>query len=116
MAEEKKQNNNDGSLNEGTDNDSSSQNVTLVEIPGTISVRQLAELLNISAIDVIKKLMRSGIMANINQVIDYEAAASIAGEFGYEARPQPLTARSQSSVISEIKKKQLFQSMGRRRN
>lgn len=108
MAEEKKQNNNDGSLDEGTDNDSSSQDVTPVEIPGTISVRQLAELLNISAIDVIKKLMRSGIMANINQVIDYEAAASIAGEFGYEARPQPLTARSQSSVISEIKKKQLL--------
>jgi translation initiation factor IF-2 len=108
VAEEKKQNNNDGSLDEGTDNDSSSQDVTPVEIPGTISVRQLAELLNISAIDVIKKLMRSGIMANINQVIDYEAAASIAGEFGYEARPQPLTARSQSSVISEIKKKQLL--------
>ena len=108
MAEGKKQNDTDESLDEENDSDSSSQGVTPVEIAGTISVRQLAELIDISAIDVIKKLMRSGIMANINQVIDYEAAAAIAGEFGYEARPQPLTARSQSSVISEIKKKQLL--------
>ncbi|MCJ7763573.1 MAG: translation initiation factor IF-2 [Dehalococcoidales bacterium] len=108
VVEENKQNGREESLNEGTENGSPSKDVTTVEIPGTISVRQLAELLNISAIDVIKKLMRSGIMANINQVIDYEAAAAIAGEFGYEARPQPLTARSQSSVISEIKKQQLL--------
>ena len=108
MAEEEKQNDTDESLDEGIDSGSSSQDVTPVEIAGTISVRQLAEMLNISAIDVIKRLMRSGIMANINQVIDYEAAASVAGEFGYEARPQPLTARSQSSVISEIKKQQLL--------
>ncbi len=108
VVEENKQNGREESLNEGTENGSPSKDVATVEIPGTISVRQLAELLNISAIDVIKKLMRSGIMANINQVIDYEAAAAIAGEFGYEARPQPLTARSQSSVISEIKKQQLL--------
>ncbi|MFC1875407.1 translation initiation factor IF-2 [Chloroflexota bacterium] len=108
MAEEEKQNDTDESLDEETDSGSSSQGVTPVEIAGTISVRQLAEMLDISAIDVIKRLMRNGIMANINQVIDYEVAASVAGEFGYEARPQPLTARSQSSVISEIKKQQLL--------
>jgi len=108
VAEEEKQNGNEESLDEGTENGSSSQDMTPVEIPGTISVRQLAEMLEISAIDVIKQLMRSSIMANINQVIDYEAAASVASEFGYEAHPQPLMARSQSSVISEIKKQQLL--------
>ncbi len=108
MAEKEKQNYTDESMKEGADEGSSSENMTKVEIPGTISVRQLAELVDISAINVIKQLMRSGIMANINQVIDYEVAASVAGEFGYEAHPRPLTARSQSSVISEIKKQQLL--------
>jgi len=49
-----------------------------IEIPHSSSVRQLAELLQISAIDIIKQLMRNGIMANINQVVNYEAAAAVA--------------------------------------
>ncbi len=78
-----------------------------VELPHSISVRQLAELLKVSAIDVIKQLMKSGIMANINQVVDYEVASNVARSFGYEARPQPRTALKGTSVISEIKKRQL---------
>jgi len=61
----------------------------LIEIPQTLSVRQLAELLAVSAIAIIKQLMRNGIMANINQVIDYEMAAAVAADFGYEARLKP---------------------------
>jgi translation initiation factor IF-2 len=108
VAEEEKQNGTEESPDEGADKGSSSKGAITVEIAATISVRQLAELLEVSAIDVIKQLMRSGIMANINQVIDYEVAAAIADEFGYEAHPQPLAARSQPSVISEIKKQQLL--------
>jgi translation initiation factor IF-2 len=65
---------------------SSSQDERLIEIPQTISVRHLAELLLVSAIAIIKQLMRSGIIANINQVIDYEKAATVATAFGYEVR------------------------------
>lgn len=108
VAEENRNSENKESLNKGDDNGSPPKDVKKVEIPGTISVRQLAELLGISSIDVIKKLMRSGIMANINQVIEYEAAAAIAVEFGYEVHLQPLTTRSKSSVISEIKRQQLL--------
>jgi translation initiation factor IF-2 len=57
-----------------------------------VSVRQLAELLGVSAVEAIKQLMRSGIMANINQVIDYDAAAAVAAAFGYEAHPAPQKA------------------------
>ena len=60
-----------------------------IDIPQTLSVRQLAELLPVSAIAIIKQLMRNGIMANINQVIDYEMATAVATEFGYEARLKP---------------------------
>ncbi|MDP2931318.1 MAG: translation initiation factor IF-2 [Chloroflexota bacterium] len=63
-----------------------------VEIPRSVGVRELAELLKVSAIDIIKQLMRNGIMANINQVIDYTAAAAIVGTFGSEAHPRPLAA------------------------
>ncbi len=80
-----------------------------IEIPATLSVRQLAELLQVSAIDIIKQLMRNGIMANINQPIDYEAAATVAASFGYEGRPKPQAARKLSSAIIEFKKGQHLQ-------
>ena len=62
-----------------------------IEIPHALSVRQLADLLQISAIDIIKRLMRNGIMANINQAIDYETAAAISTDIGYEVQPKSRT-------------------------
>jgi translation initiation factor IF-2 len=81
----------------------------LIEIPASLSVRQLAELLEASAIDIIKQLMRNGIMANINQLIDYEAAATVAASFGYQAGPKPQAARKLSSAVIEFKKGQHLQ-------
>ncbi|MGD9393546.1 MAG: translation initiation factor IF-2 [Dehalococcoidia bacterium] len=69
----------------------------LVEIPHSVAVRHLAELLGISAVDVIKQLMRNGIFANINQVIDFETAAAVATNLGYEAHPETRTARASES-------------------
>jgi hypothetical protein len=86
---------------------SSSPKVPSIEIPHALSVRQLADLLQTSAVDIIKRLMRNGIMANINQVIEYEAAAAVAADFGYEALPQPRPAQKTAGVISEIKRQQL---------
>jgi len=94
-------------LGEGDSDNSSSPKARLIELPRTLSVRQLADLLQVSAVDIIKQLMRSNIMANINQAIDYEAAASVATHFGYEAHPKPRAAQKAASVISEIKRQQL---------
>ncbi len=105
MAEAGKQDDIAGSAGQGADKEAA---VTSVEIPHTLSVRQLAELLGVSVIGVIKQLMKNGIMANINQVIDYDAAAEVATSFGYKAQPQPQAARKAASVISEIKKQQLL--------
>ncbi len=69
----------------------------LIEIPHSIAVRNLADLLQTSAVAVIKQLMRNGIFANINQVIDYEAAAAVAVNLGYEAHPEPRAARAGES-------------------
>ncbi len=56
-----------------------------IELPATITVRELAENIQASPIDVIKVLMLNGVMANINQQIDFDTAAIVAAEMGYEA-------------------------------
>ena len=53
-----------------------------VQIGSAITVGELAELLQRSAVDVIKELMTNGVMATINQQIDYDAAAGVAESFG----------------------------------
>src|SRR4051794_28298826 len=55
-----------------------------VEIPNSILVKELAELLNVNAADVIRELIKSGIFANINQPLDRDTAALVASELGYE--------------------------------
>lgn len=56
----------------------------LIEIPAFLTVRELATLMGVSPINVIKELMANGIMANINQQIDFDTAAIVAGEMGFD--------------------------------
>ena len=69
-----------------------------IEIPTSLSVRDLAQNLEASPIDVIKSLMNNGVMASINQLIDYDTAAIVAEEFGFEA--SPLVEESEQSIKS----------------
>ena len=55
-----------------------------IELPASITVRELAQSINSSPIEVIKTLMANGVMANINQQIDFDTAAIVASEMGYE--------------------------------
>ena len=55
-----------------------------VSLPPVMSVAELADLLEISGIEVIRELMKVGIMANLNQQVDYETAAKVAEELGRE--------------------------------
>ena len=57
-----------------------------VELPPAITVRQLADILKVEPIKVIKQLMRKGIMANVNQTIDFDTASITAADFGYDAK------------------------------
>jgi translation initiation factor IF-2 len=59
-----------------------------IYVPASLTVRDLAALMSLSAIDVIKQLMSNGIMANINQQIDFDTAAIVAGDMGFEALPE----------------------------
>ncbi len=51
-------------------------------LPQTMTVQYLAEVLDQSPIDVIKQLMRNGIMASMNQVIDYPVATLVTTALG----------------------------------
>jgi len=54
-----------------------------VEIPPSITVHQLADAIKVEPTKIIKQLMRKGIMANINQSLDFETASTTATDLGY---------------------------------
>ena len=87
----------------------SSSKASVVEIPSTVSVKQLAELLQASPVDTIKHLMRRGVMANVNQLIDYEIAAVIAVDYGCQPRLRPEKGKKASRITEARKKRQLRQ-------
>jgi translation initiation factor IF-2 len=62
----------------------------VIELPETMSVRDLARALRVNPIDIIKELMANGIVAGINQTIDYETAEIVARELGFETKPLEL--------------------------
>ncbi|MBV6450216.1 MAG: Translation initiation factor IF-2 [Anaerolineales bacterium] len=71
-----------------------SSNGTKVELPVSIVVRDLAQKIEKSPIDLIKKLMTNGVMATINQSVDFDTAAIVVAEYGFEAIPE---------VVEEVK-------------
>ncbi|HEX6548568.1 MAG TPA: translation initiation factor IF-2 [Candidatus Dormibacteraeota bacterium] len=58
-----------------------------VVLPPAITVKDLAEKLGVQGVDVQKKLIANGVMASINQVIDYGTAEIVADEFGFVVDP-----------------------------
>jgi translation initiation factor IF-2 len=55
-----------------------------VTIPDSITVKELAELIGVNAADIIRELIKSGIFASINQVIDRDTASLVTSDLGYE--------------------------------
>lgn len=55
-----------------------------IALPSTVTVKQLADLLKLPVGTVITELMKSGIIATINEEIDYDTASIIAAELGFE--------------------------------
>jgi len=61
-----------------------------VHVPETITVAELAHKMAVKATEVIKTMMKMGIMATINQVIDQETAMIVVEEMGHKAVPARL--------------------------
>ena len=56
--------------------------LTHVKLPNVLTVKEFAEAIKKTAAEVIKKLMKAGMMATVNQEIDFDTATIIAEEFG----------------------------------
>ncbi len=99
------ENKNDGNqvTDEKSGSETSGQKTTIVELPPALSVRELSDLFKVSPVDVIKRLIRTGVMANINQVIDFKTASVIAADLGFEARLKRRVA-GKSAHLSEANK------------
>src|SRR5881296_1626655 len=61
---------------------------SVVTLPKTIAVGELARALDVSVVDVIRGLVNMGVMASINQTVDFETATLVANELGIETRPE----------------------------
>ena len=62
--------------------------LTTIKIPESITVKELAEALKKTSSEVIKKLMGYGMMATLNQEVDFDTAAVVAEEFGVKAEKE----------------------------
>jgi len=84
-----------------------------IELPATVTVKELADLLGTGPADVIRELIKSGIFATINQLIDRDTASLVAEELGYEvAEATAVTAGDddeEGSAPAEAAKEQLWE-------
>jgi translation initiation factor IF-2 len=68
-----------------------------IEVPRVLTVKELGELMGVSPVEVIKELMKNGVMAAINQSIDFDTAAIVAHDLGFE----PVEAAA-STLVDEV--------------
>ena len=80
----------------------------IVVLPKTIAVGELGRALETGVVDVIRALVNMGVMATINQTIDFETASLVAGELGREvvaeaeAVPEPVETEAEAAGIKQI--------------
>ena len=77
-----------------------SSNGNKIELPANIVIRDLASKIGKSPIDLIKKLMSNGVMATINQTVDFDTAAIVVGEYGLEAVPEAVEEVAPDEAIA----------------
>src|SRR3989344_8873085 len=63
-----------------------------VKLPGFIKVRDFAVLLNLPVTKVITVLINNGVMASINEEVDFDTASIVAQELGFEVETEVDTA------------------------
>lgn len=68
-----------------------------IQFPYSLTVRDLATQLGVSAVQVIKILMTNGVMASINQTVDFDTASVVAAELGFD--PQ---LEQEEEVVEEL--------------
>lgn len=71
-------------------------------VPEEITVGDLAKLLRMTATEVIKKLMSLGVMATVNEVIDYDTAEIVATELGAKVEKEVVVTIEDQIIEEEV--------------
>ncbi len=74
----------------------------VIEVPEEISVGDLASLLRMTATEVIKKLMSLGVMATVNEIIDYDTAEIVATELGAKVKQKVVVTIEEQIIEEEV--------------
>lgn len=77
------------------------QDIKKIVLPSIIQVGELANKISKPSNEIIKKLMLLGVMATINQEIDYDTASMIVEEFGYIASEKPKKNIEKELIIED---------------
>ena len=72
-----------------------------ISIPDEITVSELASRLKVVATEVIKKLMGLGIMASINEVVDFDTASLVAEELGAKVEKEVHVTIEERLIVDE---------------
>lgn len=73
-----------------------------IEVPDEITVGDLASLLRMTATEVIKKLMALGVMATVNEVIDFDTAEIVATELGAKVKYKVEVSIEEQIIEEEV--------------
>jgi translation initiation factor IF-2 len=72
-----------------------------VELPNPVVIKDLAETLGVGTGEIINVLIKNGIFATINQSIDFDTAALVAGELGFETAERGVAERAAADAAGE---------------
>lgn len=75
----------------------------VIEIPKVVSVKEFSEKCGLSVTDVIANLFKNGIMATINQKIDFDTAAIVAADLNMEVKMAEQVATSEDLFAGDLK-------------
>ncbi|HIP49877.1 MAG TPA: translation initiation factor IF-2 [Candidatus Pacebacteria bacterium] len=73
-----------------------------VKIPSTVTVKKFAKILDIPVTELITELMKNGIMATINEEIDFDTAAIIAEDLGYTVTEDLEVADDETITLEKL--------------
>ncbi len=72
-----------------------------ISVPEEITVGELASLLRITATEVIKELMKLGMMVTVNEVIDYDTAEIVGTELGAKVEKEVVVSIEEQIIEEE---------------
>jgi len=75
------------------------QGLVPLDIPATITVHDLADMMDTNPVEIIKELMRYGYMYTINEVMEHDIASSIAAPMGFGVLPLAEASSGPGSLV-----------------